>query len=113
MEGSHLNIQRNTLATFDTAGMRINPNQCEVNDNIRALIVGDFNIAGLFLDDSETIGAKIVDQSSLKGSCIDIDIFGVSGYGPDQSFFAVEKITTIFPMTMLFFISLLTMISEI
>ena len=79
--GSQIFLPRNTVATFDTNGMRINPNQCGEMDTVNALLVGDSNIAGIFLDDSETLGAKITERSLSSDKCISVDTFGVSGFG--------------------------------
>ena len=93
--GSYRFFQRNTVATFDANGMRINPNQCGEIETVNALLVGDSNIAGRFLDDTETLGARITEHSLLTDLCINVDIFGVSGFGPDQSLFAIDKLTKV------------------
>lgn len=89
--------QRNTVATFDTSGMRVNPNKCGQKETINALLVGDSNIAGFFLDDSETLGAKITEYSLESDACVVVDTFGVSGFGPDQTLFAIESLTNAHP----------------
>ena len=91
--GTHVNQIRNSIATFDEYGMRLNPNQCTSEDVIDVLLVGDSNIAGLFLSDLETLGAKITAQSVGSEQCIKVDTFGVSGFGPDQSLFAIDELT--------------------
>jgi len=93
--GSHAHAARNSLATFDTNGMRINPNQCEEQETVKALLVGDSNIAGLFLNDSETLGAKITEHSLTTDVCVSVDTFGVSGFGPDQTLFAIDEFTSV------------------
>ena len=93
MAGTHINPIRNSIATFDEFGMRYNPNRCSTDDEINVLLVGDSNIAGLFLDDTETLGAKITEQSIESERCIAVDTFGVSGFGPDQALFAVSDLT--------------------
>ena len=91
--GTHVNVIRNSVATFDEDGMRLNPNQCASEDAIDVLVVGDSNIAGLFLSDSETLGAQITAKSLESDQCIKVDTFGVSGFGPDQSLFAIAELT--------------------
>lgn len=91
--GTHINQIRNITATFDDFGMRLNPNQCPSDDVFDVLLVGDSNIAGLFLSDLETLGAKITEQSIESEQCIKVDTFGVSGFGPDQTLFAIADLT--------------------
>lgn len=91
--GTHVHQIRNSIATFDEFGMRHNPNHCPSEDIIDVLLVGDSNIAGLFLSDSETLGAKITEQSIESEQCIKVDTFGVSGFGPDQTLFAIAELT--------------------
>jgi hypothetical protein len=91
--GTHVHAIRNSVATFDEDGMRVNPNQCASEDAIDVLVVGDSNIAGFFLSDSETLGAKITAKSLESDQCIKVDTFGVSGFGPDQSLFAIAELT--------------------
>ena len=91
--GTHVNAIRNSVATFDEDGMRLNPNQCASENAIDVLVVGDSNIAGLFLSDSETLGAQITAKALESGQCIKVDSFGVSGFGPDQSLFAIAEFT--------------------
>ena len=93
LAGTHKHKIRNSIATFNTTGMRINPNQCQQGKTVKALLVGDSNIAGMFLDDTETLGAKITQQSLANDLCINVDTFGVSGFGPDQSLFALADLT--------------------
>jgi len=91
--GTHVGAIRNNVATFDEDGMRLNPNQCASANAINVLIVGDSNIAGLFLSDSEALGAQITAKALESDQCIKVDSFGVSGFGPDQSLFAIAEIT--------------------
>ena len=93
LSGTHIHQIRNSIATFDNSGMRVNPIQCEQGKTVNTLLVGDSNIAGLFLNDSETLGAKITEQSLENELCINVDTFGVSGFGPDQTLFAIEHLT--------------------
>ena len=93
LAGSYIDQRRNIIATFDTAGMRINPNQCEQGETVNVLIVGDSNIAGLFLSDAETLGSQVTQQSLENDLCISVDTFGVSGFGPDQTLFAIADLT--------------------
>ena len=92
--GTYADLRRNTLATFDHEGFRLNPNKCTSSVNAtRVLIVGDSNIAAHYLNDTETLGARLTQISSEFDNCIDVDSFGVSGFGPDQNFFAMKALT--------------------
>lgn len=93
LAGSYTHTIRNSIATFDMAGMRINPNQCEKMNKVNALLVGDSNIAAAFLDDAETLGAQVTKLSLDKDLCINVYSFGVSGFGPDQNLFAINYLT--------------------
>lgn len=93
LAGTHVQNILGGAATFDEDGMRLNPNQCASENAIEVLVVGDSNIAGLFLNDSETIGAQITEKSLEYNQCIKVDSFGVSGFGPDQSLHAIAELT--------------------
>ena len=93
-EGVYRHQMRKVTATFTSGGFRVNPENCPRGQKTKKiLIAGDSNIAGFFLDDSETLGAKITEKSRQLGNCINVDMFGVSGFGPDQTSFAIEKLT--------------------
>ena len=82
------------LSTFDKKGFRLNENNCtkEGVQKKRILIVGDSNIAGRFVSDKEHIGSLLAESLNKDGKdCVQIDTFGVSGFGPDQTLFAIEK----------------------
>jgi hypothetical protein len=92
--GPHVNKFRNTTANFLESGFRVNPNTCKVkSEALNVLLVGDSNIAGFFLDDSETLGAKLTELSMNTQKCVNVETFGVSGFGPDQVLFAIDKFT--------------------
>ena len=84
------------LSTFDKNGFRLNENNCtkEGVKKKRILIVGDSNIAGRFVSDKEHIGSLLAAALNKGGKdCVQVDTFGVSGFGPDQTLFAIEKFT--------------------
>ena len=94
--GTYVDLRSNTRATFDHEGFRLNPNKCTSSVNAtRVLVLGDSNIAAHHLSDNETLGAKLTQISSELNNCIDVDSFGVSGFGPDQIFFAMKDLTEV------------------
>ncbi|MDG1532802.1 MAG: hypothetical protein P8Q99_15815 [Paracoccaceae bacterium] len=80
-----------STATFDSIGLRVNPNNCADAVDRRILIVGDSNIAALFLNDGLDLSAQLAQLLNETG-CVIVDSFGVAGYGPDQSLFAATHL---------------------
>ena len=76
LAGSYTHTIRNSIATFDMAGMRINPNQCEKMNKVNALLVG-IQISAAFLDDAETLGAQVTKLSLDKDLFINVYSFGI------------------------------------
>ena len=92
--GLHDNPVTDGNITFDSNGFRINPNICpDGKPRKNVLLVGDSNISANFLADDKTLGARLNEFSQNNGVCLDISTFGVSGFGPDQSFFKVAQLT--------------------
>lgn len=84
------------LSTFNKKGFRLNQNNCtkKRTQKKRILIVGDSNIAGRFVSDKEHIGSLLAESLNKDGrDCVQVDTFGVSGFGPDQTLFAIEEFT--------------------
>tara|TARA_Y100001970_G_scaffold248183_1_gene317525 strand:- start:433 stop:1635 length:1203 start_codon:yes stop_codon:yes gene_type:complete len=93
-EGIYKNAYLGTSATFDSNGIRLNPFECiKKESSYKVLIVGDSNIEGSFLNDNEAIGSQITRLTKDSKRCLKVDSFGVSGFGPDQSYQAVKKLT--------------------
>ena len=81
-----------TSATFDNQGFRESKNNCQTEGTKKILIVGDSNIAALFLNDGEDLASQLSNILNEK-ECYSVKPFGVPGYGPDQSYFAMEHFT--------------------
>lgn len=57
-EGTFKHQKLNVHASFDDRGFRINPYKCEEDENLtKVLVVGDSNVAALFLEDQNSLGA--------------------------------------------------------
>lgn len=93
-EGEHHHDELDVVASFDSDGFRKNPYNCSDGEvKKRLLLVGDSNIAAVFLTDKDTLGSQIAKLSVEAGECVHVDSFGVSGFGPDQNFKAIDSIT--------------------
>ena len=85
----------NTTANFDENGFRKKTIKCnDFEKKMDILLVGDSNIAGLFLNDEDALGEQIEKSYKSTEGCISVDSYGVSGFGPDLNFKAVNKLTT-------------------
>lgn len=71
------------------------------------VLVGDSNVAAVFLEDSQIFGFKLTELSMDLGKCVDVDTFGVTEFGPDQALFSVDIITDQKSMMWCYFIFLL------
>ena len=93
-EGEYRDDKLDVVASFDSDGFRRNPFECQNRQGIkRLLLVGDSNIAGMFLSDNDSLGSQITKLSLASSECIHVDSFGVPGFGPDQTYKAIESIT--------------------
>ncbi|MEP3276389.1 MAG: hypothetical protein ABJN26_05460 [Stappiaceae bacterium] len=93
---SHKHKKLPNTANFDELGFRNQVADCVGSDvpAKRILLVGDSNIAATFLSDEDAPGNVLSKQlNSSNEYCYVVDSFGVSGFGPDQSLFAVRAKT--------------------
>ena len=93
-EGTFKHQKLNVHASFDDRGFRINPYKCEEDENLtKVLVVGDSNVAALFLEDQNSLGAQLNRDLNKIIECVVVDSFGVSGFGPHLAYKAIKKIT--------------------
>ena len=85
--------EKEILSTYDENGFRINKYNCQSSDAKRLLIVGDSNIAAFFIEDGQDLGAILSRDLNGDRDCVRVDTFGVGGFGPDQSLFAIRDLT--------------------
>lgn len=76
--------------TFTDSGFRLVKNNCLDAHASRILVVGDSNIAALFVDDGDDLASQLALILNRQG-CYQVKSFGVSGFGPDQSILAIER----------------------
>ena len=88
--GTHYFLDTKTHAKFDESGFRKIGNNCMRDEAQKILIVGDSNIAALFLEDGDDLGSQLA-RDLNDGGCYSVKLFGVAGFGPDQSYLALEK----------------------
>lgn len=91
-QGTFGDRQFRTVANFDENGFRRHAGNCAKADAKRVLIVGDSNIEAIFVNDGEDLSAQLARRLNVD-ACFKVDAYGVSGYGPDQTYFAIEKLT--------------------
>ncbi len=83
-------------ANFNPDGTRVVSNPCGgANDVTSVLIAGDSNIQAMFVPDPQSPGQILSDILNRDGAepCFEVSSFGVSGFGPDQTLFAIEDFT--------------------
>jgi len=79
-----------THPTFVDSGFRVVKNNCVDPGALKILVVGDSNVAGMFVDDGYDLGSQLA-KSLNRGGCYLVKAFGVSGFGPDQSILEAER----------------------
>ncbi len=82
---------------FDEYGFRKSSFSCPSDKkNLKVLLVGDSNIAAVWLENNEEhFGSKIIKNSINKFQCLAVDTFGVNGLGPTELIYAIEHYTSI------------------
>ena len=90
---SHFNYKLNKKINFDINGFRSNAHKCKNKYFNKILLVGDSNVEAKFLKDSDSPVKILTDILNFESKkCYEVDVFGVSGWGPDQSFFKIKEI---------------------
>jgi len=90
---SHFNYELNEKINFDINGFRANIHKCKNKYSNKILLVGDSNVEAKFLKDSDSPGTILTNILNFESKkCYKVDVFGLAGFGPDQSFFKIKEI---------------------